>query len=461
MFSRAEFSLLPTPAESGLEKVESESWHAPRGDLQAPQLAPRPSPLRPQRLHGPALVSGALPSLAFNGDTLGVLPAISAASSVTSIADLDCAFFAYNRYVLPKEIFDAARALNALVTRLSHLGHLHFNPYVAGHSTKELFGWSNAVAAFLNSAVERSDCAITVYSGLRDDYVADPRPFSHVFRGVQAQSRASIAQRLRKAFGSLFRFPRRVLTSSSTEQHDIESTERPSSVTLPLPAKPRLTTFNIHASLLFHANFFRWTIHTLNTAPLTSLSLTNIDLSHYDWALILPRLSLPALSRLAIGQCAITVPDLDAFLLRHAKIEVLDLAGHGVIGALVPPLSESAAEGTTPETFLPRLTTLTASPEYLLYLLSPPPSSESKSPPEPSPYPPPYYSPYPAPAPLPVPPPSAWFPRLHTLTAASNDDSAYQAAQLARVVAGRLAYRVDSTAADGYTPTHLGLYEIE
>lgn len=376
----------------------------------------------------PASFSGALSPLSFNGETLIVLPAIGIASFIHSIEDIDCAFFAYNRYILPKEIFDAARALNALAIRLKHLGHLRFNPYVAGHSTHELFGWSDAVATFLNSAALRGDCAITVYSGLRDDYVADPRPFSHVFRvhanaaRSQSQSRATLGQRLRRALASLFRFPRRS-GDAHRPSSDVESTERPPGVKIPFVDKSALTTLHIHSSFLFHANFYRWTLHILNTSPITSLSLTNIDLSHYDWNLTLPALTLPVLTHLTIGQCAITVPDLDLFLTRHPAIEVLNLGFHPAIGTLVPPIAAP---------ILPRVVTLIATPEYLLYFLAGTGAA-------------------------------GWYPALRAVHVTSHDDSAYQVAQFARVVecvegrgknvpnlgvTGRLAYRCE-------VPAHL------
>ncbi|KAJ6495158.1 hypothetical protein C8R45DRAFT_1133443 [Mycena sanguinolenta] len=358
------------------------------------------------RLHYP-LPGPSCGALTFNGETLAALPVFAIASFVTSIADLDVAFFAYNRYVLAQEIFGAAHALDALAKRLTHLGHIRFNPYVAGHSAKELFGWSDAVCAFLNSAVGRGDCAITVYSGLRDDYVADPRPFAHVFRSApqaNAEDHASrvrplttIAHRVQRAFASLFRLPWRRAPplppfhcpASMSTMADVESTLRPSPLPHPilLPVKLRLTTLAIHAPFLLHATFFSWTLHVLNTAPLTSLSLANIDLSLYDWALILPKLELRELRALTLGaRCAIAVPDLDCFLLRHAGVEALDLGAHtGAVGALVPGIAARAAaashlqhtttettETPTPEKFLPHLTSLTATPEYLLYLLAPP-----------------------------------------------------------------------------------------
>ncbi|KAF7362603.1 hypothetical protein MVEN_00609100 [Mycena venus] len=353
---------------------------------------------------------GALPAQHFNGESLVVLPAIGIASFIHSIDEIDCAFFAYNRYVLPKEIFGAATALNTLAIRLKHLGHLKFNPYVAGYSTHELFGWSNAVAAFLNSAAERGDCAITVYSGFRDDYVADPRPFSHVFRAqgsvARSQSRVTIGQRLKRALASLLRFSRRNNDGRRSSQGadapvfistpGIESTERPSGVKIPFVGKSGLTTLSIESSFLFHANFYRWTLHTINTSPLTSLTLSNIDLSHYDWTLTLPALTIPALTHLTIGpgQCAITVPDLDAFLARHPTIWALDLSFHPAIGALTPP---------TTVQMLPRLASLFATPDYLLYFLS---GEEA----------------------------GAWYPALRAVGVTSNDESVYQVAQFARVV---------------------------
>ncbi|KAF7367171.1 hypothetical protein MSAN_00976900 [Mycena sanguinolenta] len=409
-------------------------------------------------------------ALTFNGGTLVALPAFAIASFVTSIADLDVAFFAYNRYVLPKEILDAAHALNALATRLTHLGHLRFNPYVAGHSAKEPFGWSRAVCAFLNSAVGRGDCAVTVYSGLRDDYDADPRPFSHVFRGAaqanveESASRTrpltTIASRLRHALASLFRLswrraspPCQCATAMSVIA-DVESTLRPSPLphSLPFPTKSRLTTLAIHAPFLLHATFFSWTMHVLNSSPLTSLSLCNIDLSLYDWALILPKLEMRELRELRVGaRCAITVPDLDCFLLRHQGLVALDLGGHNAaVGALVPGIAAKATVAShktrtdtktpaltlTPQTFLPRLTLLTAAAEYLLYFLAPPDFDFSSAPVHAS------ASSVPV-STLSVPTQGEWFPSLRAITistAASTTlspreelASYHHAADLARV----------------------------
>ncbi|KAF7328460.1 F-box domain-containing protein [Mycena sanguinolenta] len=377
-----------------------------------------------------------LPALSFNSKTLVVLPVLAMASSVTSIEDLDVVFRTYSSYAFMdnEEIFDAVRTLNSLAIRLKYLGHLRFNPYITGHSARGHSGRSAAVCAVLNTVVERGDCAVTVYSGPEDTYGADPRPFAHVFLGTaQANANArsethtpsetqtpsarktTIAQRLRRTLASFSCLHRqRVVPAplpsshSSTSIHtvvEIQSTLCPPPIALPVSLKPRLTTLSIHAPLLLHATFFPWTLHTLNSSPLTSLSLQNIDLFHYDWALILPLLTLANLEELHLGaQCAIAVPDLEDFLVRHSSVMVLDLRHFSALGALVPGISTKAAAAVarasyktnmnkettpTPETFLPRLTSFTAPSEYLLYFLAPPdfgffsspaPSSSSSSP---------------------------------------------------------------------------------
>ncbi|KAJ7847506.1 hypothetical protein B0H14DRAFT_3453794 [Mycena olivaceomarginata] len=162
----------------------------------------------------------------------------------------------------------AARSLNALITRLLHLGHRRFFPtsYVHPDTNAQLGNWLRTVAGLLNSAMERGDCVITVdgESGFR----AGPRPLGHAIDEVRTRSAAVSPTRNKMPF-----------VSSIVE-------------TRAAPSVQSITTFHIHTSLLFHATFFKWTIHTLNTAPITTLSLDGIDLWHYDWGLTLPLVTL-------------------------------------------------------------------------------------------------------------------------------------------------------------------------
>ncbi|KAJ7804531.1 hypothetical protein B0H14DRAFT_3486111 [Mycena olivaceomarginata] len=127
------------------------------------------------------------------------------------------------------------------------------------------------------------------------------------------------------------------------------NTERPAQrvsapTPLPLCANLTVTTLHIHTSLLFHATFFKLTLHTLNTAPITTLSLACIDLWHYDWALALPLLTLPR-RRGPGGRAIAPIPvhDLTAFLARHPLIHTLDPSWHLPIGGW------KAAKGAYPE----------------------------------------------------------------------------------------------------------------
>ncbi|KAJ7890204.1 hemolysin-III related-domain-containing protein [Mycena olivaceomarginata] len=85
------------------------------------------------------------------------------------------------------------------------------------------------------------------------------------------------------------------------------------------------------------------TIHTLNTAPITTLSLACIDLWHYDWALTLPLVTLPALANLAVGAIR---PDPRARPHRHPLIHTLDPSWHLPIGGLYAPLRGACFPGS-------------------------------------------------------------------------------------------------------------------
>ncbi|KAJ7852412.1 hypothetical protein B0H13DRAFT_2398653 [Mycena leptocephala] len=329
--------------------------------------------------------SRVLPSLAVTGETLKVLRVIGIAAFIKSIDALDCDFspqwqISRSAYVsLPfSDVLRAASSLTSLAIRLSHLGHLRLNPYATVHSRRELASWLQALAAVLNSAAQRSHCTITVYCVPGPDYDADPRPFLHFIPEVPRVTTMKPAPRLPPKSFVLAILQKLVPFFRSTPKY-VELPEPPKPVAgfilrhiapiqrqtvtmVPVHSHPLLTTLNIHSSFLFHAAFYKWTVHTLNTAPITTLSLSHIDLLHFDWVITLPKLTLPGLTSLKVGQeCAIAVPDLTLFLARHPTITTLDLSWHVAIGALTPPLANRST--------LPRLESLCALPDYLLYFL--------------------------------------------------------------------------------------------
>ncbi|KAJ6579659.1 hypothetical protein DFH09DRAFT_1310305 [Mycena vulgaris] len=354
--------------------------------------------------------SGSMESISITAANLRILPALGIACFLTSVNLVDCNFTAYRRQMTSRQMttpykddLAAIEGLHALSRRLRHFGHVKFNPAIKFRflGATQVVGWSQAVATFLNSASQRGDCVITVYSEMDQD-LPDRRPFSHVLRlelldGTQPpRAKTSIfpprtlLQRITAALESLFRGAK--VVSAPRARLALRSTECASPLVLPFVTRSALTTFNIHSSFLFHTNFYRWTLHTLNTSPLTSLSLDCIDLLHYDWNLTLPALTLPALTTLAVGQCAIAVPDLALFLARHPVLHTLDLSFHLALGALAPPAATC---------LLPHLACLRATPDYLLYFLARD---------------------------------AAWHPALTRVGITSDGESAYEVAQFARVV---------------------------
>ncbi|KAJ6554611.1 hypothetical protein B0H19DRAFT_1154219 [Mycena capillaripes] len=324
-------------------------------------------------------------SLAVTGENLKLLRVIGIAASIMSIDALECDFspkwqISRSAYVsLPfSDVLRAASSLPSLTIRLSHLGHLRLNPYATVHSRQELVSWFQALAAVLNSAAQRNHCTVTVYCVPGPDYDADLRPFLHFIPEVPRVTTMKPAPRpspksfvlaiLQKLMPFFRHTPKSFelheppkLVAGFTLRH-IAPIQRQAVTMVPLPSHPLLTTLNIHSSFLFHAAFYKWTVHTLNTAPITTLSLSHIDLLHFDWVVTLPKLTLPGLTSLKVGQeCAIAVPDLTLFLARHPTITTLDLSWHVAIGALTPPLANRST--------LPGLESLCALPDYLLYFL--------------------------------------------------------------------------------------------
>jgi hypothetical protein len=181
-----------------------------------------------------------------------------------------------------------------------------------------------------------------------------------------------------------------------------KSTERLGVEGIPFVSNSALTTLNIHSSFLLHANLYRWTLHLLNTSPLTSLSLDNIDLVPFDWALTLPALTIPTLASLTIGsrRIAIAVPDLHLFLARHPSIHTLDLSFYIGVGDFFPSARTCV---------LPRLEIIRARPEYLLYFFS------AGAEPDVDPH--------------------GWYPNLWRVVVTSDDQPRYGVKQFRQVVA--------------------------
>ncbi|KAJ3502474.1 hypothetical protein NLJ89_g8871 [Agrocybe chaxingu] len=130
--------------------------------------------------------------------------------------------------------------------------------------------------------------------------------------------------------------------------------------TIAVSHKPLLTGVSFDGSEWFSASLYPWTIHTLNNAPITRLSLDKTSLTLFDWCHILPAITMPSLTQLTIGHLSVAFPDLRSFLQRHPTITILDLAGNQAVGMVDLPAPDSNPS------FLPFLQSLTANSQYIL-----------------------------------------------------------------------------------------------
>jgi hypothetical protein len=125
-----------------------------------------------------------------------------------------------------------------------------------------------------------------------------------------------------------------------------------------------LYKFCIHADLLFTLPFHDWTMSTLNTSPITSLSFHLTGLHPTTWAAILSSITIPTLSYFSPETPDITVADLLRFFFRHPSI----------IGVGLHPYISHVDSGTPPgcskKQLLPNLASLSGSPGNIRTLLN-------------------------------------------------------------------------------------------
>jgi hypothetical protein len=130
-----------------------------------------------------------------------------------------------------------------------------------------------------------------------------------------------------------------------------------------------LRVFNLHSSMLLHAQFCSWTIMVLNSSNITALSLEHHNLFPEAWAVILPHIMLPQLSSLSIDVTTMRFSDLSDFLHRHPQIT------HLYLGSRLPP---PPSDVQMSKFALRQLVHLSATSDYLISLLAP-----ARSPPKP------------------------------------------------------------------------------
>lgn len=235
---------------------------------------------------------------------------------------------------------------------------------------------------FLNACVQKHDLALDV----RENFYGSSRhpeeggPFMFRFHSLGVSNNETSTSRgalssitrmttfFRAAIRSLLnlegRRPEADDHSSSQSNPSYTVVPRQPSFRASLPRfKPQVKSLSITGDILFTASLYPWTLHLLNAAPLTTLSITRVTLTLFNWNIILPLINIPSLLNLSLGKVAIAFPDLLSFLERHSTLNYLNFSEYTMIGVMQLPTSYSKSS------FLPNLSYLHATPELILPFL--------------------------------------------------------------------------------------------
>ncbi|KAF8153292.1 hypothetical protein B0H34DRAFT_99440 [Crassisporium funariophilum] len=235
------------------------------------------------------------------------------------------------------------------------------------------------ITALVNSCIEKPGVNLTILCEPdKLDDLGGPYEFQFSYPAVVTQPSKAVTRGSFANFLKIFRrllprtSPVTTLPISNTELL-VTAVDKAPKYPVPLPQHPQITGLRIHSLTFFLSSFLPLTIHTLNTAPITTLRLDKAALNIYTWSRILAQLTMPHLTELAIGKLAIAFPDLEAFSQRHPLIVHLDTSRNIPIGVVrVPPQSISWLSSWT--TFFPDLTTLIGNAQYISSLLEHPTS---------------------------------------------------------------------------------------
>ncbi|KAF5387152.1 hypothetical protein D9615_001998 [Tricholomella constricta] len=286
---------------------------------------------------------------------------------------LKCVYCTFNFYWPDRRVLRNLRGLVRLVQRLSvlHEAHLDFTNVrrfgqregqvevesywgAVGNGDVERVevDWAEEFRVLFEVIVKKGCTTLTVcLAGWTA--LSTPGQLKSVLRGGTCLSRFFYGGVLLNFLSSAVR----ALIGKGTETHTQARSTEP---------RDDLEVFNLHSAMLLQAELCPWTIRTLNSASICTLSLRNIEIHSESWAVILSCITLPLLSSLSIDLCSITYPDLAEFLRRHPHVQYLYL------GRSLPAPPSPALSLHSDDLRLNNLTHLSAAPVYLNYLLAPP-----------------------------------------------------------------------------------------
>ncbi|KAJ7284613.1 hypothetical protein C8J57DRAFT_1289097 [Mycena rebaudengoi] len=299
--------------------------------------------------HGiPNSTSLASEDLIIHADELDILAALETALFIPSLQHISCSFalssarYGYSALDMDVFIRHIRRLANFLLTR-ENVGEVtlifkDLNIWAVDESTGVLETWSAAISRLLDVILEKQCKTLTVDGGM---FIVHPTQLKEAFTLAEPPTKW------------------RVMAS------DASRLLWKASETIAGGGKPRMgpETFNIHSRLLLLRPCFRWTMAALSrSSNLTTLSLAQVDIPEYRYDEILSSIRIPALRHLIIDlRCKLNPGPLSQFLSRHPLIITLSL-GHELAALLHDDLALSDC--------LPNLTTLSASPSYVRFLMT-------------------------------------------------------------------------------------------
>ena len=139
----------------------------------------------------------------------------------------------------------------------------------------------------------------------------------------------------------------------------LRSTKKPSAN---ISKRSTVKNFAINAARLFQEPvLYEWTMGTLNTSHLVSLTIHISSLPQLSLGTILPQISIPTLREFAVN-CGTSFDCLADFLTRHRNVTALTIGNE---------VFHPNPSHRLPKSFLSQLTSLHAVPEFIFYLLGP------------------------------------------------------------------------------------------
>ncbi|KAG6857728.1 hypothetical protein H0H87_004144 [Tephrocybe sp. NHM501043] len=284
--------------------------------------------------------SSELRALVLHEKAVPALPGLRAALFISSVDSISCKFQGPEELHFTWGVVELLRFIHRLnrVSRLSlNVGNIDTR-WVDGLATAASEAWKPGFIRLMDTAIERGCVSLTVANG--HFLVAS----SLLKEGARLEGPDVAPAR---TFMGL-PLPRRKQASRAQAA-----------------PQNKLTSFSVHSNMLLSPPFYEWTLQTLHSSPITSLSLRISGISQNTWPLVLDAISLPLLTSFAAETTDIAFPALLHFLKRHVNITTLVLHSH-----FTYPGSPARPKHYKKNVLVPNLTTLGGSTGNVRVLLS-------------------------------------------------------------------------------------------